>query len=155
MFRGDRRGWDETEMPLARYFLFVGGVLLALLFVSDAFLPKPPAPEISEAGINMPVIRINSDRKWPKRVVFDTNIPTTVPVPPVDTLASVAPPPTAAEIPAKARVREAFAQFVPPDPPKPDPKPQHKRKIARSRPVPPTMLVAQQPRFGLFDTRIW
>ena len=26
-------------MPLARYFLFVGGVLLALLFISDDYLP--------------------------------------------------------------------------------------------------------------------
>ena len=27
-------------MPLARYFSYVGGVLLALLFVLDAYLPK-------------------------------------------------------------------------------------------------------------------
>jgi hypothetical protein len=30
-------------MPLARYFLSVGGVLLALLFVADAVAPKVPA----------------------------------------------------------------------------------------------------------------
>jgi hypothetical protein len=29
-------------MPLARYFLYVGGVLLALLFVADMCLPKLP-----------------------------------------------------------------------------------------------------------------
>ena len=27
-------------MPVARYFLFVGGVLLALLFALDAFAPQ-------------------------------------------------------------------------------------------------------------------
>jgi hypothetical protein len=161
MIRGARLGWGETEMPLARYFLFIGGVLLALLFVSDAFLPKPPAPDSSEASLNMPVIRINSDRKWPERMVFDTSNPTAVPAastasaPPADTAANVASPPKVAEISTKAPVRESFAQFVPPDPKKQDPKPQHKRKIAKSRPGPPTILVAQQPRFGFFDTRIW
>jgi hypothetical protein len=30
-------------MLLARYFLSVGGVLLALLFVADAVVPKMPA----------------------------------------------------------------------------------------------------------------
>jgi hypothetical protein len=44
-------------MPLARYFLFVGGVLLALLFVADALLPKLPAAETANA--NLPVIRIH------------------------------------------------------------------------------------------------
>ncbi len=29
-------------MLLVRYFFFVGGVLLALLFISDAYLPKLP-----------------------------------------------------------------------------------------------------------------
>jgi hypothetical protein len=29
-------------MPLARYFLFIGGALLALLFFADALLPKLP-----------------------------------------------------------------------------------------------------------------
>ena len=27
-------------MPLLRYFVFVGGALLALLFISNAYLPK-------------------------------------------------------------------------------------------------------------------
>ena len=32
-----------TSMPVARYFLFVGGVLLALLFALDAFAPQQAA----------------------------------------------------------------------------------------------------------------
>src|SRR6266436_2879479 len=36
-------GEMERPMPLARYFYYVGGVLLALLFIADAFLPKLPS----------------------------------------------------------------------------------------------------------------
>jgi len=34
------KGDVEQRMPLARYFYFVGGVLLALLFILDARIPK-------------------------------------------------------------------------------------------------------------------
>src|SRR6476620_9055042 len=61
----------EQRMPLARYFSFVGGLLLALLFALDAFLPKVPVAE--KAKTNSPHIRIYSDRKWPERIVYDTN----------------------------------------------------------------------------------
>jgi hypothetical protein len=147
-------------MPLARYFFFVGGALLALLFVSDAFLPKTPAEDRTEAG--MPAIRIHSDRKWPERVVFDTSIPTIVP--PATAQAVPAPvPTTAADVSAKARAREALAQLPSSDasqsassnPTKPEPKLQRKRKIAKSHVAPPRILVAQQPRFGFFDFGTW
>jgi hypothetical protein len=161
-------------MPLARYFVFVGGVLLALLFASNAFLPKPPVEDRTDAAVEMPVIRIQSDRKWPERVVFDTSIPTITPAPLAKTVASVQAPATAADVSAKVRVREAFAQLPPPSDPKqlqasdsrkqPESKPQRKRRIARSRVGPPGMLfaqrpwgiqVAQQPRFGFFANSAW
>jgi hypothetical protein len=151
-------------MPLARYFLFVGGALLALLFISNAYLPKLPVADSSVAAVDIPVIRIHSDRKWPERVVFDTSIPTITPRLAANTVASVAAPATVADVSAKVRVREAFAQLQPPSDPtqvhpsdtkKPEPKPQHKRRIAKSRPSPPTMLVAQQPRFGFFGNNMW
>ena len=54
-------------MHLTRYSIFVGGVLLALLFISDGYLPKLPVTH--EANSDFPVIiRIHSDRKWPERV---------------------------------------------------------------------------------------
>jgi hypothetical protein len=150
-------------MPLARYFFFVGGVLLALLFVSDAFLPKMPAADRTEAGL--PPIRIHSDRKWPERVVFDTSIPTIVPPPAAQAGASVpAPvPTTAADVSAKARAREALAQLPSSDasqsassnPAKPEQKLQRKRKIAKTHVAPPRILMAQQPRFGFFDFGTW
>src|SRR5580692_12956080 len=99
-------------MPLVRYFFFVGGALLALLFISNASLPKPP--DVATADADLPVIRIHSDRKWPERVVFDTNRPTIVPMQTANAGAGV--PATAADISAKARLRQAFAQLQPPAP---------------------------------------
>jgi hypothetical protein len=154
-------------MPLMRYFLVVGGALLALLFITDAYLPKLPAAE--RADTDLPVIRIHSDRKWPERVVFDTSRPIVAAAP-----TAAAMPAAVADLSAKARVREAFAQLLPtpeaqrqpPEqkqaqlstPAKSDPKP-HKRKIAKRRPAPPptppVMLVAQQPQFGFFGRSTW
>jgi hypothetical protein len=56
-------------MPLARYFGFVGGFLLALLFVADFFLPKTETFAKPDK-VGGSAIRINSDRKWPERIVF-------------------------------------------------------------------------------------
>jgi len=103
----------------------------------------------------LPAIRIHSDRKWPERVVFDTSIETIVPVQTAKAEADVPPPTPVADVSAKARVREAFAQFVPTEPKKPEAKPQRKRKIAKSRVAPPMVQVAQQPRFGFFGNNIW
>jgi hypothetical protein len=152
-------------MPLARYFVFVGGVLLALLFIFDAYQPKLPVPDATETGVDKSIIRIHSDRKWPERVVFDTSLPTIVPAQTVKAEAAAPAPVTVADVPAKVRVREAFAQLPfdpkqaqPSDPKKPEPKLQRKRKIVKNRAPPPVMLVAQQPqqpRFGFFGNSIW
>jgi hypothetical protein len=143
-------------MPLARYFLFVGGALLALLFVVDAYLPKLPVTDRAEAATDTSVIRIHSDRKWPEPVVFDTSLPTIVPAQTQTAAATPVPAPTTvSDVSAKVRVRDAFAQlpFDPKqaqlsDPKKAEPKLHPKRKIARRRAPPPTVLVAQQPQFG-------
>ena len=147
-------------MPLLRYFFFVGGVLLALLFISDAYLPKLPAAERADA--DLPVIRIHSDRKWPERVVFDTNHPTIVAAQAANMVAGVRAPAAINEVSANPSVRAAFAQLQPADArqlqpsdvKRPEPKPQRKRKIATRRAAPP-MLLAQQPQFGLFGNNTW
>jgi hypothetical protein len=148
-------------MPLARYFLFVGGVLLALLLVSHAVLPNIPPADRADTGVDKSTIRIHSDRKWPERVVYDTSIPTIVPAPIAQADASLAAPAatTVTDSSAKARVREALAQLPSPDAAqsdlkKPEPRPQRKRKIAKSHAGPPTIRVAQ-PRFGFFDFGTW
>ena len=147
-------------MPVARYFLLVGGVLLALLFLLNEVLPQLPVAErVAESGSNKSVIRINSDRKWPERVVFDTNMPTIVPpiAPVLVAKAEAAVPAPAAEaaVSAQARGLQAFAQLKPSEPRKPEPKPQPKRKIAKTRFAPPMVVVAQQPRFGFFANDTW
>jgi hypothetical protein len=139
-------------MPVVRYFMYVGGALLALLFISGLFLPKSPVVDRTDSAAELPAIRIHSDRKWPERVVFDTSIPTVVPAQTAKAEA-IAPSPTpVADVSARVRVREAFAQMVPPEPKKPEAKPQRKRKIAKNRVAPPMIQVAQQPRFGFFNT---
>ena len=60
-------------MSLAGYFRNVGAALLALLWIADSYLPRPPAAQ--NATVDQPAIRIHSDRKWPERVVFDTSTP--------------------------------------------------------------------------------
>lgn len=143
-------------MPVARYFFLVGGFLLALLFVVDAVLPKLPVPD--RADTDLPMIRIHSDRKWPERVVFDSNHPTIVAVPAAKVEASFPAPVEVADVSEKARVRNAFALLQPSQPKqlqtsdfkKPEPKLQRKRKVAKKHLAPPRVLVAQQPRFGLF-----
>ena len=124
-------------MPVARYFLFVGGVLLALLFGLNAVLPKLPAADQGEAAIDLPAIRIHSDRKWPERVVFDTSIPTVIPAQPAKTEAVIPAPTNVAGASATARVGEAFAQLQPAHPKKPEQKLQPKRKVAKNRLPPP------------------
>ncbi len=144
-------------MPLVRYFFYVGAVLVALLIISDAYLPKMPMPESAAADLSM--IRIRSDRKWPERVVFDTSSPAFAAVQTANADLSAA----AAKFSAEVRVREAFAQIPAPapkpieasDPPKPLVKAQRTRKVAKKRAAPPMVLVARQPPFGFFATSTW
>jgi hypothetical protein len=155
-------GWSDAEMPLARYFFFVGGVLLALLFFANDVLPQSPAVERAEAGLDRTVLRIHSDQKWPERVVFDTSIPIVVPAAAARVEASVAAPTIVADVSTKIRVRDAFAQLPYnqkqaqlSEPKRPEPKPQHKRRVAKARIAAPMVLVAQQPRYGFFASSTW
>jgi hypothetical protein len=148
-------------MPAARYFLFVGGVLLALLFALDAFAPQQMAvADNTVPSINKTVARIRSDQKLPERVVYDTSLPTIVP-PVATTRIAAAPAAPTADVSAPAQVRDTFAQFVPAEAKKlekqPEPQPPRKRKIAKIRPVQP-MRVAQQQQhfgFGFFGSNHW
>ncbi len=158
-------------MLVVRYFLYVGGALIALLLACAAVLPKPSPTEGTVASAyDVPAIRIQSDRKWPARVVFDTNA--AMPAAPVLAQAQLLarPPPAAAEASANSQMREAFAQASGPSKPpavgvkKREPKP--RRRFARARVAPQyygsyahygpygygrqPMQFAQQPRFGFF-----
>ena len=63
-------------MPIARYFIFVGATLAALLLIADWCLPTPPAMFAKQLVIDRSIIRINSARKWPEKVVLKTSQPT-------------------------------------------------------------------------------
>jgi hypothetical protein len=148
-------------MPVVRYFVFVGGALLALLLIANACLPALPVGGglRSASGVDLSLIRIHSDRKWPERVVFDTSHPTIMAAsaPPV-TVAAVQPAQTsqktASAAPLKGQLREAYAQL------RPNPgdlrNPKRKRKsVARNHVGPQRMLVAQQRPAFLFGNNIW
>lgn len=65
-------------MPIVRYFVFVGGLLLALLFAAANHLPAP----VARADVTDPdrtTIRIRSARSLPEKIVFDTRPRTDVP----------------------------------------------------------------------------
>lgn len=160
-------------MPLLRYFVFVGGALLALLLVCNAVVPAEPVLATVKSGTDLPAIRIQSERKWPERVVIDTSVPTGLPA----KVVALEPKASGAEASAvtSTSARDAHGQMLPPartqmsvqasrpaDPlsriaeaaPKPpQPKLLPKRKTARTaHPGRPMIIVAQQPHFGWFDT---
>jgi hypothetical protein len=174
-------------MPLVRYFIFVGGSLLALLFVVNVAIPAEPVSETPSSASDLPPVRIHSDRKLPDRVVFDTSAvlpgqtqatpvvvaqgkpqPQPQLTPQAQTQAPM--PPAMAQMSAKERVREAFAQLPQEDDASqptmsdmatvvvPEPKmytarqPVKHRLVARPRNNTRPMMVAQQPRFGGFYT---
>lgn len=148
--------------PLARYFVFVGGALMALLVAFDLFAPKAAADigVQSSGNVDKSIVRIKSEQKWPERIVFDTTQPTVapkpvVPKPVVQAAQAPAAPEAAPEFTAGARVRETFAQFVPAEAKKADATSAKKRKVAKSgigQPHQP-LRFAQQP--GSFGTSTW
>jgi hypothetical protein len=148
-------------MPLARYFLYVGGVLLTLVFILDACLTGLPVSE--SAHVNSPIIRIHSDRKWPERIVFDTTLPTIVAAQAAIAKDRVTSPAAVTDVSVKDREREAFAlmqpsdakRLQPPDPGRRELKQQRPRKIVKRHVPPRSILVARQPQFGWFGNTIW
>jgi hypothetical protein len=144
-------------MPVLRYFVFVGGALLALLFVADAYAPAQPVAAKADTVVatENPTLRIRSDHKWPQAIVFDTTQPTIVPPPVLKAQANVAAPANIAEISPRARVRETFAQFVPVEPKSELKLQPRKRKIAKYTAGSRLAQVAQPTRFGVFGNNIW
>jgi hypothetical protein len=135
-------------MPLARYFLYVGGALLALLLVLNASLP--PSPEAATATateFTRPVVRIHSTQKLPERIVIDTSIPTIIPAPTVVAEAGA---------PAKIPALDALAQISPSDLKsadlkKPEPKAPPKRRVVKRTVRQPMVAFAQAPPRFDFD----
>jgi hypothetical protein len=125
-----RRYGTENAVPLTRYFLIVGSVLIALLFGANWIWPSAqPAQSqnvTAQAALDAPVARIHSTQKWPDKIEFDTSKPTIVPPTPV--IASMTQPaPVVAENARAASPLDARAEA------KPDVQPAPPRKrVARA-----------------------
>jgi hypothetical protein len=144
-------------MPVSRYISWVGGVLLALLFVANACVPDRPG--MRSGNGHSATIRIYSDRKLPDRIVFDTSQPTIAPTGIANAEAAA---PLAVESP-QTRAREAFAQLRPSaaervrsrQPTHAEVKPQPQTKIARRPTERPVRLVARRSQYGWFGYQVW
>lgn len=144
-------------MPISRYLVYVGGALLAMLFVVDALLQDRPA--IHGGAARSATIRIHSDWKLPERVVIDTSLPTIV----ATDIAKVEPGALPGADLSQRRAREAFAQLGAADAERPparpstkaDVKPQRQNKSARRHIERNIRLVARPPQYGWFGNQVW
>jgi hypothetical protein len=115
---------------VGRYFLYVGGVLLALLLVVGWSLPGP-TPMASYGGpIDSATLHVRSEHKWPERMQFDTASPSRLP-PSSPSVADAA-----IEDP---KLEEAHAEIRPPEKPavaKPKPRVQasHRHRQPQGQP---------------------
>jgi hypothetical protein len=139
-------------MPLGRYFIFVGGLLLAFFFLIDGYLPQTTAPSGGPVA-DRSIIRIHSAHKWPSAVVYDTSQPTMAPpAQPASAQAAVAPAPTATRLPRDAL---ALAAGVPTTLAVHSAPPKHVKRRIRTTRTAPSERVAGYETFGfrpLFST---
>lgn len=126
-------------MPIGRYLAWVGTALLALLFVTNWFLPQSLADPLGDE-VNRPVIRIASIQQPPERIVIDTNLPTIVPPPTLsaDSTTAELPQQLRPSAPANPRIPVAAAEKREPKAKK------YVNEVAAKAPrAVPTMLVAR------------
>jgi hypothetical protein len=124
-------------VPVVRYFMYVGVVLLAMLFVADQYFSGVSQSFVRDGQVDKSVIRIQSAHRWPDKIDYDVSLPTIVPT----TQPAQA---AAAEPPKPTQPREAFASIAPaPEVAKPRAPPKIKRKVARR--AMPTRMAAFPP----------
>src|SRR5262249_5965413 len=99
-------------MPIGRYFVYVGGLLLALILLIDWYMPQI-ATEASDASVDRTTIRIHSAHKWPSAVVFDTTQPTIVPAALTEAVPATSPQKPAREALAMAQDSDVAATAAP------------------------------------------
>ena len=138
-------------MPLGRYFLYVGGVLLALVLAIDWYWPQSTS-RAAHADVDRAPIRIHSQHQWPDAVVFDTTQPTIIPPAP--------PGEVVAEAPPARSPRDAMAMIQAPEPVAQPAKPAAapKRTVRRARVArAPAPRVASSDMFGFQNSffRSW
>jgi hypothetical protein len=130
---------QSVHVPLFGYFAVVGGFPLSMLFIANVFFQATLVDGGSQTHQSKPKILIDSSRKWPERIIYDTSLPTTLAVVPVaheavrssplDSMAQMSAP-TAPKQPTHIQVvrgkpvkiakrvsRQKFASFQQPRPP--------------------------------------
>ena len=122
------------RVPLFGYFAVVGGFLLSMLFIANVFLPETLVDGGSRTLQSKPKILIDSSRKWPERIVYDTSLPTTLAVVPV------------AQEAARSSPLDAMAQMSAP----PAPKQAAHIQVVRAKPVKIAKRVSRQ-KFASFQ----
>jgi hypothetical protein len=149
-------------MPLARYFLLVGGALLVMLLVAGAWLPSLPVVE--QVATQRTKIRIHTEVKLPERVVFDTSMPAvTHPVEPAT--AEIGTPTLLSADDVSAKARQAFAQLQSSDvsrlkvadTKRPELKsvPSQKSETRKRAAAPRKVRLARQHQLDWFGGRMW
>jgi hypothetical protein len=68
-------------MPIFRYFLFASAFVVALLFALDRNL-SPPTEQPAGPDVDRTIIRINSARTVPEKIIFDTSAQIDTPISP-------------------------------------------------------------------------
>jgi len=83
-------------------------MLFGLLFIVERYSPAATSPRFAEARFDKSIIRVSSARRWPERIIIDTNLPTITITPTAE---------VAAETPTiETPAHEAFAQMKAPTP---------------------------------------
>jgi hypothetical protein len=98
------------KMPIFKYFVFVGGFLIAALLIAAPYLPAE-VPQ-SKSGGEPVVINIKSNRKWPEKIVYDTSLPTMGPPPPPANVIDEAPSSPLVDTPIY-QPNDAMAEMTP------------------------------------------
>jgi hypothetical protein len=105
-----------------------------MLFIANVYLPATLVDGGSQTHQSKPNILIDSSRKWPERIVYDTSLPTTLAVVP------------AAQEAVRSSPLDSMAQMSTPTAPK---QPTH-IQVVRARPAKIAKRVARQ-KFASFQ----
>ena len=143
-----------TDASRAIFFARWRNIARTAFFILDAYLPKPPITH--RAGTGSYIIRIHSDRKWPERIAYDTSLPTIIPVQIASAEVGANASAMIADVSAKVRVREAFAQLSDTEQLQPFVQKLRKPKLQRQYKVAKRHLpAARQPQFAWFGNGVW
>lgn len=130
-------------MPLVRYFIVTGSVLLGFLFLADWYLPPKMTASVRN-DIDRSIIRIHSSQKWPDAIQMDTR------------MATIAPPPLTAEaaLAPTELSRQAYAYAALP-PQKTSEKSTRRRAKPATRPASRPEAVQHFANYQSWDSRNW